>query len=434
MEERTNKRNSIVHYLPEDVLCQIFSRLDHIDLKSASLVCKLFCSVSSSLLKKLILKSSSSRLSYFNLQRRFKRFSSVQEIRINFRKLDNALLAITKSDLNLERLELSQLECPMKTRTIETMSTSRVINSIKSLNFSAYRGLPIGQVIRFINLFPSLIELAFSYEWKPKYKGIHKVLLNIPNVRKITHNWSPFGPADRTLDILSSTNCPKLESVDFGKCTFTPEALFKFFCNNPQLTSVYMPNLHSPSIYKASKVVECIRVLRRLNHLSLAFCLVQDAVLIALAESRPTFKSLLLDLPRTEKYTMAGLSQLLSACPGLESLEVSLPYCQFKNCRTYDEEMSMLVHRLPKLKHIKVLFSVVCQATLFSLVQNCPLLETIVLLSDGNYRYSRDVYCDQGMTRPTKKNYSIKSIKICPWDTNIWLWETVESYCPNLRK
>ncbi|KAL9664374.1 hypothetical protein QQ045_019774 [Rhodiola kirilowii] len=157
---------------------------------------------------------------------------------------------------------------------------------------------------------------------------------------------------DKTLDTLSS-NCPKLESVNFqGSSWFTPEALYTFFFNNPQLSSVDMPHLCSPSI---SKVVECMKVLQNLNHLSLVSDIVQDAVLIALAKLRPPLKSLRLrgSDNNNNKYTMSGLILLLSACPGLEKLKVHLPVPHFENSNIHDAEMSKVVKRLPKLKHIE---------------------------------------------------------------------------------
>ncbi|KAL9664826.1 hypothetical protein QQ045_020235 [Rhodiola kirilowii] len=426
---RTSK--SIINYLPEDVLCQIFIHLDQCDLKSTSLVCKLFCSLSSTLLDKLHLLKHSS-LTYSDFRRLFKRFPGLKNMYINISgpKLDNFLMAISNSGLNLEELRLcskmNSLKYPEQ-QTMEVMSTSKVIKSIKSLhlNHGFGRRRKQQQLIKFISMFPWLIEFDFTYLWDEN--GIHKVTLKFPNLRKISFSCNDR-LTDKTLDILSS-NCPKLESVNFQDCgTFTLDALHTFFCNNPQLSSVDMPCLYSPSI---SKVVECIQVLRNLNHLSLECDIVQDAVLIVLAKLRPPLKSLRLK-GSDKKYTMAGLILLLSACPGLEKLNIFLPFLHCENNNTHDAEMSIVVKRLPKLKHIELCFRTdVCQSTLFSLVQNCPLLE-ILLVECVSKANVKQVF-DQGMTRPTKRNYSIKSIFISPKDSNILLLSTLELYCPNLR-
>ncbi|KAL9664589.1 hypothetical protein QQ045_019994 [Rhodiola kirilowii] len=339
-------------------------------------------------------------------------------------------MAISNSGLNLDKLylcnDMGALKYP-EPQTMEVMSTSKVIKSIKSIHlnyaFDYYPGQD--QLIDFINMFPSLIEFDFSYQWDDE--GVQMVTSKFPNLRKVSIMYGTT-LTDTTFDTLSS-NCPKLESVNFqGSSWFTPESLYTFFCNNPQLSSVDMSDFHSPSI---SKLVECMQVLQNLNHLSLESDIVQDAVLIALAESRPPLKSLRLRGLGNE-YTMGGLIPLLSACTGLEKLNVYLPFPHRGNNNSHDVEMSIVVKRLPRLKHIEVYFpTVVCQATLFSLVQNCTLLETI-RIGCGSMGKVKQM-CDQRMASPTKRNYSIKSIVIDSKDSNILLLSTLKLYCPNLR-
>lgn len=48
--------------------------------------------------------------------------------------------------------------------------------------------------------------------------------------------------------------------------------------------------------------------------------IVPDKVLIALAESQPPLKSLVLGAPMIRGYTMETLTSLLSVCPSLVSL------------------------------------------------------------------------------------------------------------------
>ncbi|CAM8885347.1 unnamed protein product [Rhodiola kirilowii] len=348
--KRKRVSETTINHLPEDVLRQIFSHLDDIDLISTSLVCKLFCSLSSTLLDRLHLLTNSSS-TYSDLQSRFKRFPGVKRIYISVSKLDDALMAISNSGLNLDKLylcnDMGALKYP-EPQTMEVMSTSKVIKSIKSLHlnyaFDYYPGQD--QLIDFINMFPSLIEFDFSYQWDDE--GVQMVTSKFPNLRKVSIMYGTT-LTDTTFDTLSS-NCPKLESVNFqGSSWFTPEALYTFFCNNPQLSSVDMSDFHSPSI---SKLVECMQVLQNLNHLSLESDIVQDAVLIALAESRPPLKSLRLRGLGNE-YTMGGLIPLLSACTGLEKLNVYLPFPHRGNNNSHDVEMSIVVKRLPKLKHIE---------------------------------------------------------------------------------
>ncbi|KAL9691623.1 hypothetical protein QQ045_012048 [Rhodiola kirilowii] len=430
--EITSQSNSIINYLSEDTLRQIFSHIDLFDLNSTSLVCKLFCSLSSAFVHELTQKDSTTCSDFQTL---FKRFPCVTKIRMEFRpRLDNALLAISNSDLNLEKLELPLPLVGVKRpyfpepQTIFKLSTSKVFKRIKSLQLSWYPGQPDCQVIEFKNLFPSITELNISNKFRLKDKLVHKITLNLPNLRKISiscHNRL----TDNALDILSS-NCPKLESVNFQMCSdFTPEAIYKFFCNNLQLSSVHMPIYYFYMLPLFPRVIKCMQVLPNLNHLTLVGRMVQDGVLEALAESQPRLKSLVICDALSQEYTMTGLSRLLFTCPELESLEVDLP--SVENCSTHDAKMSIVVKRLPNLKHITVRSRIVCQATLFSLVQNCPLLETVRLRSDSKCRAKQ--VSDQGMIRPSKKNYSLKSIYVDSESDN-WLLSAVEPYCPNLRK
>ncbi|CAM8882868.1 unnamed protein product [Rhodiola kirilowii] len=345
--KRKSESETTINHLPEDVLCQIFS---HIDLNSTSLVSKLFCSLSSPLLHELYLSRNSS-LTYSDLQMLFNRFTGVKKIyMINCLKLDNVLMAISNSGLNLEKLYLSSsmnAHPYPEPQTIEIMSTSTVIKSIKSLHLNdRFNGHPgkqqQQQLIEFIHMFPSLIEFDFTHLWDDN--GIHKITLKLPNLQKVNIGYNIGAVTDKTLDILSS-NCPKLDTVNFH-WMFTPKALYTFFLNNPQLSSVHMPEFYSHSI---SEVAKCMQVLQNLSHLSLESNIVQDAVLIALAKSRPPLKSLRLG-GCDNNYTMGGLIPLLSACPGLEELKIHLPV---PNNNTHDAEMSIAVTRLPELKHIE---------------------------------------------------------------------------------
>ncbi|KAL9658967.1 hypothetical protein QQ045_030941 [Rhodiola kirilowii] len=371
-------------YLPEDALCQIFSHLHHYDiLKSSSLVCKQFCSLSSPLVHRL--SPSNTSLTYYDFDRLFKRFPDVKNICIDdFHELDKTLLAISKSDLNLEKLRLPLLEYSMNLQypeasTIENMSMSRVIKDLavgeltKSLELRSLTCL-----ISDFNL-PESIQLNLNNNYRWNDKIIHKVTSKLPNLQKISLNYNDV-LTDQTLVILS-TNCPKLESVDFR-----------------WLSSVGMPNFDSYLVYKVSKVVLCVQILKNLNRLSLESDHLEDAVLIALAESQHPLKHLLIDHSMSQKYTMAGLSKLLSAYPGLESLDIHLPHRKHKNCETHDAEMSIIVKKLPNLKQIT----------------NCPLLETIVIERDDGHLRAKEACDHAGMERPTKKNYSIKSIQIIP--------------------
>ncbi|KAL9677840.1 hypothetical protein QQ045_015676 [Rhodiola kirilowii] len=416
---------SIIHYLPEDMLHQIFSHLDDIDdLKSTWLVCKQFCSVSSRLVQGLSLRHSS--LTYSEFERLFKRFPGVKEICINFRKVDKALMAISNSGLNLEKLQIAQYRSIVQFpnwQIIEIMSTSRVITSIKYLQLSRFHFHSKDIVIDFVNLFPSLTEFTFTYCIQWNDDQIHKLTSKHPNLQKINLSYSD-AMTDKTLDILSS-NCPKLETVNFEGCEeFSAEAMYRFFFNNPQLSSVALPYFESPSISKVSKVVKGLQLLKNLNRLSIDFDIVQDAFLIGLAESPPPLKHLQID-SHSEKCTIAGLSKLLSVCPDLESLVIHLPDTEI--CDTHDADMSNVVKRLPYLKEINILsHGVVCRETLFSLVNNCPLLKKI-LLTRKNEDIVKQVYYDHGLARPSMKNYSIKSIVITsPKDSDLWLRSMIQ--------
>ncbi|KAL9687282.1 hypothetical protein QQ045_031682 [Rhodiola kirilowii] len=286
----------------------------------------------------------------------FKRFPCVKNIGIdNFLNLDKALLAISNSDLNLEKLHLPLFEHPQypETPTIENMSMSSVIKGIKSLQLCWFHGTaPKLQIVNFINMFLSITELYITNAHRWEDKLIHKVTLKLPDLRKISLICYNIDN-DETLAILS-TNCPTLESVNLHGCKFSPEALFEFFCNNPKLSSVCMPNFNSPSIYRVS-VVECMQVLKNFNHLSLQSDHLEDAVLIRLAELRPPLKSLVIGLSFSQSCPPPiHMHPPLPTYPSLESLDIHLPHRKRKNCKTHDAELSIIVKRLPNLKQITI--------------------------------------------------------------------------------
>uniref|UniRef100_A0A7N0UZS1 F-box domain-containing protein n=1 Tax=Kalanchoe fedtschenkoi TaxID=63787 RepID=A0A7N0UZS1_KALFE len=439
MAATRKQRVTTIEDLPADLLQQVFSHVPDFDPKLISLVSKQFLSVLNPTVRKLAITDSSSE-SHF--QRLFRRFPCVKKIHVSSLKIDGALKAISSSDLALEKLQLWMFEYPMAVEypgsdTMSKMSTSRVIRSVGSLQISWFlvggadrKLVRARRMIDFVRLFPSLTELDFRYSFCWRNGGVESVTWKLPNLRRINlqdNRWL----TDEIVAVLS-LNCPNLESVNFEGCpNFTLDALHTFFRNNPRLVSVDLPRLPSASI---PKMIECVRILKNVTHFSTGYGCVEDAVLQELAKSAPPLKSLILEYTFSPRYSMEGVSALLMACPGLERLTIDLPYST--GVRTQDRKMSEIVKELPSLKLISVQSRYPCLMTLFSLVWNCPLLETVRLARDPDPAKNMiSVFPGAAGARPMKENYSIRSIEIRPQD-NIAriLLGAIHPYCPNLRK
>ncbi|CAM8910194.1 unnamed protein product [Rhodiola kirilowii] len=89
--------------LPSDLLLPILSRLDLKDLQSLSLVSKPFLELSNRFVRKLTFKTLPDDRSFTQI---FTRFSSVNQITLNTKRIAGALTAISKSQLNLETLKI----------------------------------------------------------------------------------------------------------------------------------------------------------------------------------------------------------------------------------------------------------------------------------------------------------------------------------------
>ncbi|CAM8910195.1 unnamed protein product [Rhodiola kirilowii] len=162
--------------LPSDLLLPILSRLDLKDLQSLSLVSKPFLELSNRFVRKLTFKTLPDDRSFTQI---FTRFSSVNQITLNTKRIAGALTAISKSQLNLETLKIGNWPTYP-----EQISLSGKLN-IKSLAFCFFSKFQADQVVEFIGLFPSLEELHFGTTRELDDADIESLALKVPNLRKI---------------------------------------------------------------------------------------------------------------------------------------------------------------------------------------------------------------------------------------------------------
>uniref|UniRef100_A0A7N0VGH7 F-box domain-containing protein n=1 Tax=Kalanchoe fedtschenkoi TaxID=63787 RepID=A0A7N0VGH7_KALFE len=128
MEKRRKQR---ILDLPSDTLLLILVQLDGKDVESVSLVSKHFLSLTNQLVRKLTFRKPP--LVNSTLQKLFTRFSSVNEIDLDCRRVPRVLSAILRSQLNVECLHIRGSpghECP---RENEQHRTLRLCGSLKKL-------------------------------------------------------------------------------------------------------------------------------------------------------------------------------------------------------------------------------------------------------------------------------------------------------------
>ncbi|CAM8945541.1 unnamed protein product [Rhodiola kirilowii] len=213
--------------LPSDPLLLILSRLDKIDLRSLSLVSKPFLHLSNHFVRKLTFKTLPDDRSFTHI---FNRFSSVNQINLSTEHVDHALIAISKSQLNLEALKITN--CPTYPEKQQMLSLSGKLK-IKSLSLFWFSKAKVDQVVEFIRLFPLLEELYFGFSYKWDDAGIERLSSMVPNLRKIDLSRN-LRLTDRSLYALS-VNCVNLEYICIAGCDkLTPQGFCTFLlgCRN----------------------------------------------------------------------------------------------------------------------------------------------------------------------------------------------------------
>uniref|UniRef100_A0A7N1A4K4 F-box domain-containing protein n=1 Tax=Kalanchoe fedtschenkoi TaxID=63787 RepID=A0A7N1A4K4_KALFE len=369
------KETTTILDLPLDLSALILDRLDRRDLNSMSLVSKSFLSVSSTYVHKLTF---SYLLSFRIFTKLVNRFPYVKEITLSCLAIDHALNAISNSCLNLDTLRLIEPFCYPDEQTLQNISSSRLRN-LKSLQLNriccSYTARPDQEMmIQFIQLFPLLIDLDLSTGIRWDDDWIRKLTEKFPNLRKINLHGNK-GLTDVALTALSA-NCFTLQEVNLNYCRgLTPQGICTLLRRSPQLTSLEFPRF---KIDVATELAEALPFAKKLNHLSLKVAMRGDRILSAIARTRPQLTSFKFDhsyaTDMIDEYTMSGLNQLFKACRGLTRLELTLPRI---GSGILDREMSRLVKHLSHLKHMEILSSLSGHRTLFSLIRNCPSLETI---------------------------------------------------------
>ncbi|KAL9663530.1 hypothetical protein QQ045_018918 [Rhodiola kirilowii] len=127
-------------------------------------------------------------------------------------------------------------------------------------------------------------------------------------------------------------------------------------------------------------------------------------------------------------FTMTGLSAMLCAFQSLTRLHISLPPPESDNF--LDKKMSKLVKLLPCLNNIFISSYCPIYATLFSLIENCTLLEWIYLRMTLSAPDQEDYTVP--MPQLIRKNYTVKHIAIVPKPVDSFKI-ALGSFCPSLK-
>ncbi|CAM8942131.1 unnamed protein product [Rhodiola kirilowii] len=407
--------------LPSDLLLPILSRLDLKDRQSLSLVSKPFLKLSNRFVRKLSFKTLPDDRSFTQI---FTRFTSVSQINLRTKGVGvaRALTAISKSQLNLEVLKIR--DWPTYP---EQITLSGKLN-IKSLGLGYFPEVKVDEVVEFIRLFPSLEELYFGrcYVWDDA--GVESLAAMLPNLLKIDLS-NNYYLTDRALYALSA-NCTNLELICIDGCNkFTPQGLCTFLLRCRKLRYLDLP--YFTKFPESNMLVaETVSACENVHHLSINFSLITDDTLGIIAKSRAPLTSLKMrsfNLRPTIAYTMSGLSAILCAFKGLTRLAIYLPLPE--SDKFLDKKMSKLVKSLPCLSGISITSYCPIYATLFSLIENCPFMESIYLNMDLSYP---DRCLRVPMPRLINKNYTIKYIRLYPSPDALFNI-ALASFCPCLK-
>ncbi|KAL9683554.1 hypothetical protein QQ045_015376 [Rhodiola kirilowii] len=408
--------------LPSDTLLLILSRLDQKDHQSLSFVSKPFLDLSNHFVRELTFKTLPNDRSVRQI---FTRFSFVNRITLNTNRIARALTAISKSQLKLEALRITG--CPTYPKQYHMVSLSGKLK-IKSLALVWFSKVKADQVVEFIRLFPSLEELyfEFSYEWDDA--GIESLSLMVPNLRKIDLGRNR-GLTDRSLYALSS-NCVNLEHIEIVGCEkFTPQGFCTFLLGCRNLRYLDLPCFR---LFPASDLLlaETVSACENVQHLLINYSLIRDATLGIIAKSRASLTSLYMktcSMPPNVAYSMTGLSSMLCAFQGLKRLAICLPLPE--SDKFVDKKMSELVKSLPCLSVIAITSYCPIYATLFSLIENCPLMEYMYVkmnISAHDWRRKAPV------ARLVRKNFSVKHINLLP-SPDATFKIALASFCPCVK-
>ncbi|CAM8936513.1 unnamed protein product [Rhodiola kirilowii] len=428
--ESSSKRNSTapktILDLPSDLLKLILSLLDKNDLRSLSLVSKPFLVLSNHYIRKLTFKTLPSDSTFRKI---FTRFSSVKGIVIQSTRIARALIAISNSNLNLEALKI--VGCQAYPSQQHKLSLAGRLK-IKSLAFNWVSKVRMDKIIEFIQLFPALEALHFGdngFHVELKDAWVESLRLAVPNLRKIHFSLNHY-LTDRALYALSA-NCVNLEHVGISSCyfDFTPEGFYNFLLRSRNLKYL----LQVPSFPESDLLVaEAVSACENLHHLSIRSTFMRDDKLVAIAKSRASLKSLKMvahDPETNSAYTMTGLSAMLCAFQSLSRLHISLPLPPLESDNFLDKKMSELVKSLPCLNNIFISSYCPIYATLFSLIENCSLLEWISLLTSLP---APDQHYTVPMPQLIRKNYTVKHITIIPSPADSFKI-ALGSFCPSLK-
>ncbi|KAL9665257.1 hypothetical protein QQ045_020672 [Rhodiola kirilowii] len=410
--------------LPSDPLLLILSLLDQKDLRSLSLVSKPFLDLSNQCVRKLTFKTLPNNSTFSKI---FTRFSSVKGIVIHSTRIARALIAISNSSLNLEALKIVGRPAYPSQQHMLSLAGRLMI---KSLAFNWFSKVTVDKIIEFIQLFPALEALhfgvQFGFDVELKDAGFESLSLAVPNLRKIDFSRSIL-LTDRALYALSA-NCLNLEYIGIELCfKFTSEGFCYFLRRSRNLKYVSVPSF---SQFPESVIAAAVSACESLHHLSISRTLIRDDNLGTIAKSRAPLTSLQMrvyDPEPNSGYTMTGLSAMICAFQGLTRLDVCLPHPESDNL--LDKKMSKLVKSLSCLNAIRIKSYRPIYATLFSLIENCPLLECINLWMVVP---APDQHYTGPMPQLIRKNYSVKYIRLIP--SPVYSFKiALRSFCPSLK-
>ncbi|XVF32355.1 hypothetical protein REPUB_Repub17cG0074800 [Reevesia pubescens] len=370
--------------LPIDCWQTIISYLSDNELKAVSLVCKDFLTISN------ICKDSLKVIHHGigMLSKQLNRFKYLKKIDMKLFRgdLDEAILEIARSEMNIEILDIS-IQVAFKTQSLIELGSNSKMKNLKALYCNEIQRLHDDDLVVIANSFPNLEEPDLGYyryfsgerasaEIFPTFPtdyGVESLASKLKLLKKIKIS-GQYNLTDRSVVALS-LNCAFLQDVTiFGDnmngMSVTENGIGLLLRNSPNLEALKIGMIQMGSSQSSINIENSISYAKALTSLRFLRMYVSDMLLNAIAKAKLPLKKFGLGL--CGHFTVTGLLMVLSKSNSLTNLRILR-----SNIKDVDMERLLNGSDLGQLTHIDIRQSQVTFSTLFQLSTKCPSLVNI---------------------------------------------------------
>ncbi|KAH7866047.1 hypothetical protein Vadar_014825 [Vaccinium darrowii] len=452
--------------LPEELWESILDRLvlnDYYgDLKSPSLVCKQFLSITNRLRHKFVARG----YKWCDaLSRALERFRNLKEIALYPKQtlpdVESSILKIAYSGLDLQSLCFRSFPISPSADSFRRLGCT--MSNLKVLRCTRFGSLSDPDLVHIADAVPRLEELDIQYptnEFEPsedRYPelsnhmvtdaGIKTISLKLQGLRRINISGIE-GCSDRSLIALSS-NCVHLNEIHCCRSRITRGGIYWVLCHSTNLTSlhavsqaeIYGSSTNSSFTYDDLKI--CATGLREL--IICDSMVHQERLVCSIAKAGILLEKL--ELGSSYDLNINGFTTMLRACPTLKHFKLCGEYLVNHNeiseiCRCLPNIISIYLDCCSSLMAIFSVFAKECPAlskiTLrvrsiigpFKLIQDDFVLNQVRYLDLSSAWRLNDKLLKEIVT--ACPNLHTLEVEGCPWLTKEGLEEILKC-CPQIK-